>query len=179
MSVGQSAVILGVVGIILGGTALGVTLTRAGPIGPIGPIGVQGPHGNGTVVATHSHESGFPRASATCTLWAYANISINVTGPGVVAIQGEAQILINHTVETEDIAYVYIQNGSSPCSGANTVLTIPSNLPSTILLETVPVQGVFTVSGYGEDTFTVMDMAASGADIAFSYISLVAVYYPG
>lgn len=178
LAIGQVGIVLGAVGIILGASALAVTLTRLGPVGPVGPVGLLGPRGNGTVVATHAHESGFPKASPNCTLWSGANISINVTGPGIVVVSGFALIYVDHTIETEDIAYLYVQNGTSPCTGAYTTLMIPSGEPSTVVVETLPAQGVFTVPFAANDTFTVMDEAASGADVSFGYISLVAVFYP-
>ena len=157
---------------------MGLTLARAGPSGPIGPIGLTGPQGNGTVVVWHAHESGFPPASSSCTDWAGANITINVTGPGLVVVQGNALVYVSHVIETPDVGYLYIQNDTNPCTGVYSTFTVPSSIDSTVLLETLPANGVFHVAGPGEDTFIVMDMATTGGDVSFSYISLVAVFYP-
>ncbi len=146
-----------------------------------GPVGASGPAGSGTIEVAHVHTSGAHAGNTTCEVWAGANITINVTGAGAVAVQGSALLVINHEVETADAALIYVQNTTSSCTSTDwtSYYTVPSSLPTTVSIEvSVPVGNVFNVPAAGEYTFYTMEQAASGSEVYFWAIALEAVFYP-
>ncbi|HEV2520612.1 MAG TPA: hypothetical protein VGX00_08395 [Thermoplasmata archaeon] len=123
MSAGTVGLVLGVVALVLGGSALGIALSgsgHAGATGAAGPAGATGPQGsagsngangvngvNGTNGAPGAAGPGAVVAQVTslgttdltpnCTYYKGANVSINAPGPGEMVVTATITVAMFHT----------------------------------------------------------------------------------
>jgi hypothetical protein len=171
--------ILGVVALLLGGSALGVALTHAGP------AGARGPAGSGTETKWASQQTTQSVSNDTCTVASGSIINFTAIGPGVVALTATVNLLMGHTSGDNIQFEVSLANASAACNPlANHYVggLVDASAPSATYDQDVNLVQTFSVGATtGNISLDVIGMFTNSFGIdAFSFngVSVVAVYYP-
>jgi hypothetical protein len=146
-----------------------------------GPQGDPGPPGPGTLM-TWDTSGATTTIETTCTNYAGAAVTITVPSDGLIVVSGQAWLLIDHTVGTEDRWYVGIGDAPTDCSetyGAWVGSISVNSATDSSLDRTGPVTRVFMVAP-GTYTYYLNGMMWSGQSSTdrFWYAIQVAVFYP-
>ncbi|MGP8073425.1 MAG: hypothetical protein ACLQD9_00575 [Thermoplasmata archaeon] len=187
MSMGQGALILGVVALILGGSALGIALTKGGPAGAAGAKGTngtngtRGPAGPGAVVG-QSFNDGTTVLTGACGYYNGSNLSFTVSGPGTFVLAASVEILMQHTLTDFVFFSASLSNASSTCNpDLNNFVDydLSDSLPTANYYAELSLDQSFPVGAAGAYTFDVIGVASGGTDTAdFYFGSVVGVFYP-
>jgi len=184
MSLGQGALILGVVALILGGSALGIALTKGGPAGAAGANGTngsRGPAGPGAVVG-QSFNDGTTVLTGTCGYYNGSNLSVTVSGPGTFVLTASVEILLQHTLTDFAFLSASLSNASSTCNpDLNNFVTyaLGGSLPTGNYYAELSLDQSFQVGAAGAYTFDIIGVESGGTDVAeFYFGSVVGVFYP-
>ncbi len=194
------ATILSVVAVVLSAAALGASLVIPGPAGPSGTNGTNGtngttgatgangatgpigPAGPGTIMASVnvSTSSAVP---TTCQEVPGRNVTIKVTGPGVVVVQGAMMFNIAHTAGTLDEVDTTLSTTANTCDNFSPwamFAYVSAAVPTGTYWPQVFMQRAFNVTAAGSYTFyvNIMGFGGAGAGDAVRYSSLIAVFYP-
>jgi hypothetical protein len=155
-----------------------------GPMGPTGATGASGPAGAGILLSSNHVVSGTSVAATTsCAAWTGANVTIRVTGPGIVVIDVSSQILIDHQNGTEDSGLIFVTNATNVMSGCTNTdwygeFSEPSDVATGLLDSTVTFMNVTEVPSAGTYTYQVVDYSQSGSYIFLDSAELIATFYP-
>jgi hypothetical protein len=184
MGMGQVALILGVVALVLGGSAVGIALTHTGPAGVAGGNGLpgaQGPPGPGAVVK-QSFNGGTTTLTSTCGFYAGSNISFAVSSPGTFVITSSVLLLIQHTLGNFTFYTLSLANVSATCNPSlNNFVegSLSDALPSGNYGPAYSLVQSFQVGAAGTYTFGIIGEQTGGTDVTdFYYASVAGVFYP-
>lgn len=139
------AMILGIVGLLLGASALAAAVVipgptgpkgdagaqgptggagstgpsgptgATGPNGPTGPIGSTGPAGPGSLVA-YARTAATVNITSTCTNYTGSLVTLTVPSNGTIVVQAQVWIYLSHTNGSVDAAYVNIATATLRCN---------------------------------------------------------------
>jgi len=202
-SPGRLPLILGVVALILGASALGVALTQSGHTGPTGAQGASGTPGsagtpgapgargapgtNGTpgpgAVTNQSSISGVGQqvTNSACTVFEGAQVNLTVARAGIAVVTSAILIIqIHNSNTTYAQALVNLNNNTTDCLShalyvlANTGAPIGSSQTSVTLVRS------FTIRAAGTYTFYVNgeDISSGTNTSYFASATTVVVFYP-
>jgi len=132
-------------------------------------------------MASNSVVSGYSvTGSTSCAPWPGANVTITVTGPGRVAIEENALVVIAHTAGTPDEIELYLQNSTSGCTfdAWTGVYYVDAAQPTQLINQEISFQNVLNVSQAGTYTFYTIDRAGGGAAVSCYQAGLIATFYP-
>jgi hypothetical protein len=179
----QVALILGVVALVLGGSAVGIALTHAGPTGATGATGrqgVQGAPGPGAVVKQSFNDG--TTTLAGCGYYPGSNITFMVGSPGTFAVTASVSLLIHHTLGNFTFYTLSLANASVPCSvSINNFVegSLSGNLPSGNYWPDYSLVQDFQVGAAGTYTFGIIGSQTGGTDATeFYFASMVGMFYP-
>jgi hypothetical protein len=192
----QGALILGVVALILGGSALGIALTKGGPAGATGATGPRGQAGtngiNGTngsrgpagpgALVEQSFNGNTTTMTGSCGYYNGSNLTFIVSGPGTFVLTASVEILMQHTATDFVFFTASLSNASSTCNpDLNNFLTydLSDALPTGNYYAELSLDQSFHTGGAGTYTFAIIGLASGGTDATeFYFASVVGVFYP-
>ncbi len=178
MGLGQIALILGVVALLLGGSALGIALTSTGH------TGARGPAGPGAVVNQATHEETQAVTNATCTAATGSVVGFLASGAGTVTMVATVVLLVSHTAGDSTTYYVSLANSAQKCNVfANNWVSgyVDYTAPTTSYVEDVTLVQNFPIAVAGTYAFDVVGnfTNAYGLDTtSFNSVSVEGVYLP-
>lgn len=178
----QVSLILGVVALVLGGSAVGIALTHVGPTGATGSQGSRGPAGPGAVV-NETNDVG-ELSMSSCGSDPGSNITFTVTDPGTIVVTASASLSLQVTADSNVQATVFLWNHAASCSpNSNVVGFFPTSCsagtcvydPELSVLESFPVtsEGTYTISVAGS-----LNLVSSENYCYFEDATVIGVYYP-
>jgi hypothetical protein len=180
----QVALILGVVALLLGGSALGIALTKTGATGGVGPAGSRGPAGPDAELNHSAYELTQEVSNDTCTAATGSEIGFTVAGPGNVTIVAAVSVLLEHT-SGDSIHYeLTVQNAALNCDAfSNNWVSglVDYSAPTTNYAQQVTLADTFPLTTAGTYSFEVVGNFTSffGLDIGnFNQISVLGEFYP-
>jgi hypothetical protein len=188
----QVALILGVVALVLGGSAVGIALTHAGPTGPTGTAGTDGtqgaqgvqgppgPAGPGAVFTTSAWRFGGAEINTTCASMTEILLNFNVTLPGTVFVTATLVITLTHTSGNQAAAALTVSDSNTTCPGTPSYALVTSSAPTGTYYTDVAVEGLFTVPSAGTYSYyiTGYDYSSGGDTTSFGWANAVGAYYP-
>jgi hypothetical protein len=181
MGLGQVALILGVVALVLGGSGLAIALTHAGPAGGKGVQGAQGPPGPGAVVKQGFNDN-TTTLTGTCGYYPGSNISFSVSSPGTFVVTASVVILVDHVLGNYTFYTLSLTNASVPCNpDLNNFVEgdWSGALPSGDLFPDYSLVQSFQVGIAGTYTFGIIGDQSGGTDpTSFYFASVVGMFYP-
>jgi len=198
VGVGQIALILGVVALVLGGSGLAIAVTHAGPAGARGPTGStggtgeQGPPGStgapgapgpGAIV-NQTYDTGSTELSTTCTAYLGSDVNFTVSDPGVLVVTASVGLTLYHRTTNYTIYAVSFGDGSATCNAFdNNSVTgeAPGTAPTGYYDVFLGLAQTFPVTAAGTYTVDVVGYAAmsNSSDVTYlTYASLEGVFYP-
>jgi len=174
----QIALILGVVALVLGGSALRISLTKTGTAGS------RGPAGTGAELSHSAYQVTQAVPNNTCTAATGSEIGFTVAGPGNVTIVAGVSVLVEHT-NGDYMAYeVTLQNAALSCNALTNTWAeggVDYSAPSTDYAQQVTLVETFPLATAGTYSFEVVGnfTDAYGIDSGnFNGISVLGEFYP-
>ena len=167
----QIAPILGVIGLILGVSALGVSVAAY--------EAANGPH---VVVASATLDSGgilIPHLGHCANVTGLI-LNISVGGAGTVVVNANIEVDLYHTSPDYAAAAIYVSDSNASCPGAPVLAYVDSSLASGTLGADVSALGSFSVSGAGTFSFylTGYDYSTGTDFTQGGPVNMVATFYP-
>jgi hypothetical protein len=206
-AVSQIPLILAVVAILLGGSALGLALTSSGHTGAAGangtpgsagangangangapgiqgPPGPQGMPGPGAVV-NQSFDTGTTVLSSTCGSYLGSTVNFTVSGPGMLVMSATVVLAIVHNAGQSTVYTVSLWNTSAVCSpSANNYVDGAEGLAQATdsYYPDVSLFQSFPIGAAGNYSIAIIgtDITSAGSEIdEFYYATVVGVFYP-
>jgi len=166
------ALILGVVALVLGSSALGISLTRSSSAGT----------GPGIVVAQTVYDFAgelIPHLGH-CENVTPLVLNVSVSGPGTVVVEATIIVYLYHTAGYYAAAAVYVSNASATCPGEEALAYIDDPVATGTYIQTLTAVGSFTVSAAATDKYYVTGYDYStGTDYTEGgLVEMVGVFYP-
>ena len=123
--------------------------------------------------------------TASCVNYQYGYVTVSAPGPGVVIVEANAWVVLNHVVGTEDYLILAIDTSNTECYGTSVdqvVYDIGASEPSESgIYRTFTVRRAFPVAA-GDTTFYLNGSVQDGNDDAdfdvFYFASLHALFIP-
>jgi len=173
LGLGQVALIVAVVALALGASALGISVANYRPSPAASP---------GIVIAHATLGSGavpIPRLGH-CENISGLILKINVSGPGTVVVTASILVTLYHSSAYYAAAGIYVSNASTSCPGAEVLAYIDNGVASGTYFDDVSAVGSFTVSAAGTASYYVTGYDYStGTDYTQGgYMVMVGVFYP-
>ncbi|HEV2429090.1 MAG TPA: hypothetical protein VGV64_04480 [Thermoplasmata archaeon] len=178
--------ILGIVAILLAGSALGVSVVSPGHSGPAGAAGATGPAGaagaagargpsgsNGSQGAagpgallnqTLLYGSGFIVNNTTCNHWPRAQVGFTVTHAGTFLVSATFYARMYHTSGVDDLGEFAMTNSTTDCTTGGEWANTPAAATTAVYQVTVSLVHQFSVPSAGTYTFYLNGMAY-GSDL--------------
>jgi hypothetical protein len=187
MGIGQVALILGVVALILGGSGLAIALTRAGSAGATGAAGSTGatgtqgppgPAGPGAIVNSTYVGPSAQINNTSCIAELGADVGFKATVAGVVVVTVTVTIFIDHTSgDLGDVA-LFLSSGPASCPGYAQYAFVANAEPTAYYYISVSLVETFAIPSAGTYTYYLVGYDI-GTEDAFYYTTTIAgVYYP-
>jgi hypothetical protein len=196
---GRLAIIIAVVGLLLGASALTVALVvpgRAGatgepgatgsqgPVGSQGPAGVQGPAGAtgaagpGAVVNQTTRTYTYI-VNTSCSTVGGTDLGFSTDGPGTVTLEATVLVSFVHTEAADDAVELNLGNTSSDCSSSPAWAQVIAD-PAGAYTITVPLVNSFGITTAGAHMFylNAIDPSDNGDVKSASWITVVGTFYP-
>jgi hypothetical protein len=182
-SPGLFPLILGVVALILGGSAVGMALTHAGPTGPVGAPGTR-------AVVNQTSDGQESTILSTCGSYPGSNVSFAAKGPGTIVVTATVSLYLQINLSNAADVYISLWNPSTSCSPTlNSYVYVGApcriaNYPSQDLCQYWPdisLVQTFPVPSAGDYTISVIGTARSaysGNGCYFEGASVAGVFYP-
>jgi hypothetical protein len=193
--------ILAVVALLLGASAIGLALINsahtgpagangaagtngtAGPRGPAGATGAtgsQGPAGPGAVMNQTSFTGTGNALAKTCGSMDGMELNLTATRAGHAILTAEVLITLTHTTGGNTADYLNIGNTSTDCTGVASYALVTSAEPTGSYYVEVGIVQDFTIPAAGTYSFFITGYDySSGTDTTnFGWANLVGVYYP-
>ncbi|MGP8078403.1 MAG: hypothetical protein ACLQD8_07525 [Thermoplasmata archaeon] len=173
-SLSQIPIILAVVALLLGGSALGIALTNTGHTGP------QGTPGGGAVVdqATQVGAVGL----SSCSDYAGAQVGFTTTSGGTVVVTAVVWVEVSHSAGNETQIELNLGQTTSDCSSDFSLVDIASSQPPGLLVVSTTLVRDFAISTAGTYTFYVngdLYYSAGAFDsAAIEKCTTVGMFYP-
>ncbi len=171
-SLAKVAVILGVVALVLGGSAVGIALTHTGPTGPAGTR-VSGP-----IVEQASQEGGIGVSS--CADYAGAQIAFAVAS-GNATITAVVWLEFYHSAGNYTEVHLNIGESTTDCSSDYVLAYVDASQPTGTLETSATLVRGFSTTIAGPYTFYVNTELyyQTGSDsVAIEKCTTVGVFYP-
>jgi hypothetical protein len=184
------ALVLGVAGLVLGGSAIGVAVTHSGANGAAGSRGApgvngtngaRGPAGPGAIVKQVFND-GTTVMTGTCGFYNGSNLSFTVAGPGTFVVTASLVLYIHHSLANYTFYTMSLANASAACNpSANNYVEgeWSDALPNGTYYPDFDLVQSFQVGAAGTYTFGIIGTMGGGTDpTEFYYASTVGVFYP-
>ena len=167
----QVASILGVVALLLGGSALAVSLVRYSSAG-----------GPGIVVAQTAYDYGgelIPHLGH-CQNVTPLILNVSASGPGTVVVEATTIITLYHTSGYYAAAAIYVSNSNATCLGGETLAYIDDSIASGIYIQTLTAVGSFAIASAGTEKYylTGYDYSTGTDYTQGGFVEMVGVFYP-
>jgi len=165
--------ILAIVAVLLGASALGVSVASYAASSAQGPA---------IVVAHASLDSGgglVPHTGSCHNVTGFV-LHMTVGGPGTVTVVANLELYLYHSSANYAAAAVFVSNTSSTCPGVPVLSYIDNGIASGLYITDVSATGGFAVAAAGTLSFYVTGYDYStGTDYTTcGFVNMVAVFYP-
>lgn len=189
--------ILGIVAILLAGSALGVSVVSqahtgpagaAGAPGPAGAAGARGPNGvNGSQGApgpgavlnqTLIYGPGFVVNNTTCNHWPGAQVGITATHAGDLLVSATFYARMYHTSGTGDFGEFALGNTTLDCTTGQELSSTPSAAPSAVYQVTMTVTHLFTVPAAGKYTIYLNSISFGSDQLIIFNANIEGAFFP-
>jgi hypothetical protein len=193
---GQVALILGVIALVLAGAALGIAFTNHGQTGSTGATGERGPAGaNGSNGAPGTPGAAGPDATvnqttqtnaialgSSCTTDSEAQVGLKVSTAGTVVATAVVWVEFDHTAGDEMQVEVNLGENSTDCTSDFSLAYLSDTEPAGLVVQSFTLDRAFAITVAGSYTFNVNGELyySSGTtdDVAIEKCTTVAVFYP-
>lgn len=137
----------------------------------------------GIITSSSSMSDASTPIAVTCTNYEGGTVTINVPSSGVILVEADAWLFLNHQLNTEDKAYIYIGSSATDCANTldyrSMVAHVPAEYPTSQSHHAVHVMRTFSVASPGQYTYYLNGQMAAGQDASdkFWYSDMRAIFY--